>query len=136
MYNAYPEMRDSEYHNWPFRFTLRREHVSDEFVLLSLLEDRVENSWVGDLRLPDLGDQRFRLLEAMQERNFRMQSVGQPELRHHCQKCMEIIPNDEGKPARRSCAFIIRVYILNDTICREDTCGGYGWGNHRAPLLR
>lgn len=102
MYNASPEMRDAEYRNWPFKFALRSEHVSDGFTLLSLLEDRVENRSVGELRLPDSGEQRFRLLEAMQERNFRMQSVGQPELRHHCKNCMEIILDDEGKPASES----------------------------------
>lgn len=105
MYNASPEMQQSEYRNWPFKFAIRREHVSDGFALLSLLEDRVDNSSIGVLRLPDSGDQRFRLLEAMQERNFRMQTVGQPELRHYCQKCMEVIPDDKGKPASKFCVF-------------------------------
>lgn len=102
MYNASPEMQNSEYRNRPFEAALRSEHVSDGFTLLSLLEDRVENSGIGELRLPDSGEQRFRLLEAMQERNFRMQTTGQPEIRHHCQKCMEIILDDSGKPKSES----------------------------------
>ncbi|KIO26173.1 hypothetical protein M407DRAFT_74824 [Tulasnella calospora MUT 4182] len=121
MYNASPEMQDSEYRNWPFKFLLRREHVSDGFMLLSLLEDRVENSSIGDLRLPDSGEQRFRLLEAMQERNFRMQTVGQPELRHHCQKCMEIIPNDEGKPVKK-----IHVVVMDGVTIGHPCCADHG----------
>ncbi|KIO18482.1 hypothetical protein M407DRAFT_83864 [Tulasnella calospora MUT 4182] len=122
MYNASPEMQDSGYRNWPFKYKLRSEYVSDAFTLLGLLEDRMENPSIGDLRLPDAGEQRFRLLEAMQERNFRMQSVGQPELRHHCNKCMEIIPDKSGGPAKKIHAAVMDGVTIGHPCCAVHGC--------------
>lgn len=73
---------------WPLKLELRSEHVWDAFVLLALLEDRQLEK--KRLVVPNDGEQSERFLAAMQERNLRMRTVGQPELRHTCAKCVKV----------------------------------------------
>lgn len=73
------------YGEWPFSFTLRREHIWDAFTLLCLLEDCARRT--TRLEVPHTGEQKNRFLKAVQERNLRMRISGQPDAMHRCNKC-------------------------------------------------
>ncbi|KAF8166839.1 hypothetical protein BJ912DRAFT_1025855 [Pholiota molesta] len=71
--------------NWPFKASLKGDHVSDAFTILSLMDDHRERHAI--LTVPHTGDQSKRFITAIQERNIRMRLYSQPEVRHRCTKC-------------------------------------------------
>ncbi|KAF8879155.1 hypothetical protein BD779DRAFT_1447120 [Infundibulicybe gibba] len=78
---------------WQFGATLSHKHVYDGFVLLSLLEDCNDRN--STLVIPHTGPQNDRFTLAMEARNQRIHLYGQPELRHHCKKCVREFPPTE-----------------------------------------
>ncbi|KAF8186294.1 hypothetical protein BJ912DRAFT_1022838 [Pholiota molesta] len=71
--------------NWPFKASLKGDHVFDAFTILSLMDDHRERHAI--LTVPHTGDQSKRFITAIQERNIRMRLCSQPEVRHRCTKC-------------------------------------------------
>lgn len=79
--------------DWKFGFTLTTKHVWDAFLVLSLLEDFDRRS--KTLVLPHGGEQKDRFQDALHARNIRFRLYSQPEVRHHCTKCLCICGNNK-----------------------------------------
>jgi hypothetical protein len=79
--------------DWAFGFTINSEHVWDGVVILGLLKDCLHRQEV--LVVPHGGLQKDRFTAAVQARNLRIRLYGQPELRHHCQKCLRMYSDGE-----------------------------------------
>lgn len=105
IYNEYmtsPEPSTPSSHDMPTH-KLNNHHVFDAFVIVSLLEDSKCEGSV--LRVPHTGDQRDRFACAMEARNFRIRTFGQPAASHWCTKCMRTLPGENGT-MRKSNLFI------------------------------
>ena len=72
--------------DWKFRDSLSHEHVFEGFKLLSLLKHH--NRQKTALVVPHTAEKRKWYDKAMEERNFLIRDVGQPELHHCCMKCV------------------------------------------------
>lgn len=57
-------------------------------MILALLEDHQSQS--KTLVVPHTGAQKDRFTDALRARNLRFRLHGQPELRHHCKKCLRV----------------------------------------------
>jgi hypothetical protein len=79
--------------DWAFGFSVTAEHVWDGFVILALLEDCQHRS--KTLVVPHTGAQKDCFTAALHARNHRFRVHGQPELRHHCNKCFRLY--DDGR---------------------------------------
>ncbi|KAJ3500906.1 hypothetical protein NMY22_g19105 [Coprinellus aureogranulatus] len=91
--NFHPERYDKVF--WELSGRLRQEHVSDGFVIVSLLDDAVRRGYV--LEVPHGGDQSNRYTAAMEARNEWIVLNGQPDaVRHACNKCMRVYETEDG----------------------------------------
>jgi hypothetical protein len=80
--------------DWPFTLTISADQVWTGFISLALLEDYTARQQT--LIVPHSGLQKDRFTTAIQARNSRIRLYGQPELRHHCKKCLRLYADDNG----------------------------------------
>lgn len=80
--------------DWSFGSKLKSDHVYDGFIILSLLEDHKARQ--STLVVPHTGEQKDRFTEAMQARNALIRLYSQPEIRHHCDKCIRVFRDADG----------------------------------------
>lgn len=80
--------------SWPFAFRLEQDNIWDGFIIISLIEDAQRRN--AQLVVPHTGLQHDRFVQAMQQRNMRIQLYSQPELLHCCRKCMRTYPTTPG----------------------------------------
>jgi hypothetical protein len=80
--------------DWPFKGSLKGDHVQDGFFILSLLEDHLNRNTT--LVVPHTGEQAKRFTEAIKARNARMTLYGQREITHRCEKCTWIYKDNDG----------------------------------------
>lgn len=99
------------------RWHMRTEHVWDGFVLLSLLKDAHTRKTV--LQVPHTGDQKDRFTAAMSMRNDLIRTVGQPELRHFCTKCVRRFTRPDGVSSTSLCSAMQCILTY--------TCGQHTW---------
>lgn len=76
--------------NWQFSLEVTSEEVYDAFTVLSLLEECQLQS--STLVVPHGGQARDCFTTAIDIRNNRYRLSSQPELFHHCKKCMRYYP--------------------------------------------
>ncbi|KAI4524967.1 hypothetical protein K525DRAFT_192646 [Schizophyllum commune Loenen D] len=74
--------------------SLQGSHVYNAFFLHCLLRDKERRKEV--LELPHTGLHADRLVNALHERNVRMQGVGQPQWAHSCDKCTSFFRDEHG----------------------------------------
>jgi len=80
---------DGEPGDWKYGSLLKPSHIYDAFVIYSLLE--FHQTRQSTLVVPHVGDQSYRLIEAMRARNAIIRLYGQPEIRHYCNKCIRVM---------------------------------------------
>jgi hypothetical protein len=84
-----------EEEEWQFVPRLTTEQVWDEFVIVSLLDDKIRRN--EHLQVLHTGKQKDRFTEAMQERNKDFVINGQPDaVQHACDKCLRIYKTGKG----------------------------------------
>ncbi|KIM40257.1 hypothetical protein M413DRAFT_413786 [Hebeloma cylindrosporum] len=82
--------------DWPYKASLKGDHIYDGFVIISLLEDHSTRNAI--LTVPHHGDQAKRFTEAIRARNARMRLYGQPEILHCCDICMRMYEQPGTNP--------------------------------------
>ncbi|KAJ7051020.1 hypothetical protein C8F01DRAFT_1343341 [Mycena amicta] len=111
-----PEEQPRQLQDWSgVSFKLRNEHVWDGVILLSLLEDCERHG--RTLRVPHTGEQRDRFTQAMNERNARIQFLGQPEWGHYCNRCLRVWEKDDGHLDK------IHVVVIDGITIGHPCCG-------------
>jgi len=80
--------------DWPFKPSLKGDHVYHGFSILSLLLDSQKHHSI--LVVPHDGEQANRFKQAIRQRNARIKLYGQPEILHACKKCVRLYP-EQGK---------------------------------------
>jgi hypothetical protein len=95
---------------WAFSFTITSDHVWDAFLVLAMLEEcgyRQET-----LIVPHTGLQKNRFKDAIRARNLRFRLYSQPELRHHCNKCLRVYSGEDGRGRIFLCHFLTTALLV------------------------
>ncbi|KAF7316637.1 hypothetical protein HMN09_00396300 [Mycena chlorophos] len=79
---------------WQFGTELTTDHVSNAFIIATLLDYHERKGTVLDV--PHTGDKRDRFVEAMRERNREVVECGQDEIKHTCDKCTRVWKEEDG----------------------------------------
>ncbi|KAF7322243.1 hypothetical protein HMN09_00001400 [Mycena chlorophos] len=110
-----PEEQPSEMPEWAgVSFKLRNEHIWDGRYA-ALLEDHERRG--KTLRVPHTGEQRFRFTKAMNERNARIQLLGQPQWGHYCNQCLRVWEDENGDLSK------IHVVVADGITIGHPCCG-------------
>jgi hypothetical protein len=100
--------------DWAFGSVLTTEHVWDSFVLASLLEDcRCRQQ---TLVVPHDGLQKDRFTSSIRARNQRFRLYSQPELCHHCRKCVRHYTQDGAEKK-------VSVVVIDGVTVGHPCCG-------------
>ena len=80
--------------DWPFKPSLKGDHIYHRFLVLSLLKESQRHGSI--LTVPHDGEQANRFKPAIRQRNACIKLYRQSEILHACKKCVRLYPK-QGK---------------------------------------
>lgn len=114
--------------DFPWNFELAGDHVWQGFVQLTLMEDCIEHHTI--LSVPQDGNQKARFMDAISQRNNRIRTYGQDELRHYCDKCTRFRKDDSGALTSKYSVIVTDGITVGHPCCAIHNCHAPLNNNH------
>jgi hypothetical protein len=106
--------------NFLWNFELTGDHVWHGFVQLALMKDCIEHHTI--LSVPQDGDQKEHFMDAIIERNNHIQTYGQEELHHYCNKYTRFHRDDSGTLTSKYSVIVTNGVTVGHPCCTTHNC--------------